>query len=164
MNVFFNWQRIREITDLYLLKASSSLREGLFFFPHAFGFMASVDEEQNGLHVAVPPKMVRDRAMFDGFVRYVARSLPPQGRIEAAGFLVLLPRELAAEIVEVGPSVPDVKHDLVSIFHVEHVFDGVHTWVLDRPDGEWKLVATGTRSTIPPCLPTRAYGNTVGQA
>lgn len=166
MTIFFNWQRIREITDLYLDKASAVLTEGTLFYPHAFGFMASVDQEQNGLHVAVPPRMVKDRKGFEAFVNYIGKSLPPQGRIEAAGFLLVLPRDVAAGIVDrgVGPAF-DRRPDLVGLLHVEHVYDGIQTWLLNDPKTpEWNLIAKGIASNIPSCLPQRAYGTTVGTA
>lgn len=166
MNIFFNWQRIQEITDLYQTQAATALSQGAIFYPHALGFLASVESGQNGLHIAVPPLMVANRELLDSFIRYVARSLPDQGRIEAAGFILLLPRVVAAEVVSVGPPIPERRVDLVGLLHVEHVFSGVHTWVMnDSTKPEWNLVAKGIASNIPSCLPPRAYGHaTVGQS
>lgn len=165
--MFFNWTRIREITDLYLAKAGSAMKEGTFFYPHALGFMADVGEGKNGLHVAVPPLMVHDRKGFDSFIKYVSYSLPKQGRIEAAGFILCVPRALAAEIFPgvVTAAVSNEPADYVGAMHVEHVYEGVQTWVLNNPlRSSWELKASGIVTAVPTCLPARAYGVAVGSA
>jgi hypothetical protein len=162
--MFFTWQRIHEITDAYQATAAAALQQGVPFYPHALGFMAGLEGNKNGLHVAVPPVMVADSKGLRTFIHYIAFSLPKQGRIEAAGFISLMPRSVAAEIVNAGrPS--GRLHDLVGVLHVEHVYEGVQTWLMGNLlTADWDLVAKGIASNVPSCLPARAYGQTLGSA
>lgn len=163
MNTFYTWDRIEQITDAYRDKAEAALREGVMFFPHALGFLADTAEE-NGLSVAVPKRFIKTRAGFNAFISFTVRSIHTAGRLEAGGFLALVPRDVAAELVVVGPArmrVPDV----IAILHVEHVYLGIRTWSLDSPTADWVRELSETFTKIPTCLPNSVYGaTTVGSA
>jgi len=160
--MFYNWDRIEQITDEYRNKTEAALRSDTMFFPHGLGFIAKTAEE-NGLSVIAAKQLIRTRVGLQSFLQYTARSIHTEGRLEAGGFLACLPRDVAAEYVPVGDALDRIP-DVVAVLHVEHVYLGFRTWIFDHPDGEWvRLSSTFTK--FPTCLPADVYGPTnVGRA
>lgn len=69
----------------------------------------------------------------------------------ASGMLALLPRSLACRML--GIEDEPAASENVGVLHVEHVTDGVKTWMLDVPNlipvGKWSLIHAGSRSGLP---------------
>ena len=144
--------------------AIRTLEEGSVFMPHGFSFTTEIEETKKGMILSVAKEQLKSRELFDRFIQCVAGP-PYVGKIEAAGFLALLPRSYARELLDVPEVSPGFQVDVVGVLHVEHVYYGVKTWVIDTLRlPAWRLHTDGASTKIPPCLPASAYGTAQGSS
>jgi len=144
MIIYYTWPRITDIVDVYLDKAKSGP-----FNPHSVGFITALGDDQHALAVTGHPQ-IQDVDRLEALAEKLRSLMPPRiGRLEAVGLLASVPHSVLSPFF---PELPDTGDRI--LFHVEHVIEGVRTWVQEGDD--W-IVLSGWKNPLPSIVPAVIY-------